>query len=490
MFEMAELGQTIDKATFEAEAAKLRQDLLTAQYKLLSRAESPLLILIGGVDGAGKGETVNILNAWMDPRHIQTHAFGEPSDEERERPEMWRFWRVLPPKGKIGIFFGHWYTRPILDRVYGETKNSALDRRIDQINRFEEMLVADGVVLLKFWFHLSMRAQKKRLRALEANPSTRWRVTATDWERFAMYETFRQVSEHTLRRSSPAHAPWIIVEGNDPNFRYLTVARTVHQTLERCLDERPKEPSSTLPRRASVGNTSVLDELDYSKTLDKKRYDAQLEESQGQLNLLTRRKKFQKRSLILVFEGADAAGKGGTIRRITGALDARHYTIIPVAAPTQEERAQPYLWRFWRQLPRRGRVTIFDRSWYGRVLVERVERFATEGAWSRAYEEINDFEEQLTENGAIVMKFWLAISQDEQLRRFQEREATPFKRFKITEEDWRNRERWNDYAAAVSDMVERTSTEIAPWILVPSGDKNFARIRVLRAICRRLEDEL
>ena len=244
------------------------------------------------------------------------------------------------------------------------------------------------------------------------------------------------------------------------------------------------------PFQRPVPGENLLTALDMSKALAKKKYESELAEWQGRLNALCRDERFQGRSLIAVFEGNDAAGKGGTIRRITSALDARQYRIVPIAAPTEEERAQPYLWRFWRQVPRHGRVTIFDRSWYGRVLVERVEGFCGEADWMRAYAEINDFEDQLVRDGAVVAKFWLAISKDEQYRRFKEREDTRFKRFKITDEDWRNREKWDDYEQAVCDMVDRTSTEIAPWTLVPANDKNYARIHVLRTLCEHLERSL
>jgi polyphosphate kinase 2 (PPK2 family) len=234
----------------------------------------------------------------------------------------------------------------------------------------------------------------------------------------------------------------------------------------------------------------LFDKLDMSQSLSDKKFSTELEKYQGKLNLLTRHPLFHHLSVIAVFEGSDAAGKGGAIRRITGALDARHYRIVPVAAPTEEERAQPYLWRFWRHVPAAGGVTIFDRSWYGRVLVERVEGYCAEVDWMRGYAEINDFEEQLIKNNTILVKFWLTISKDEQLRRFQEREKVGFKRFKITAEDWRNREKWDEYEVAVCDMVDRTSTEIAPWTLVEANNKNFARIKVLKTLCQRIEDAL
>jgi polyphosphate:AMP phosphotransferase len=491
MFESAELGHSVTDREFDRTEPKLREALLKAQYELLENKSFPVVIVIGGVDGAGKGETVNILNEWMDPRHIVTHAFGEMSDEERERPRMWRYWRALPPKGRIGILFGAWHTEPIVNRVLGRIDDDQLELATEEIVRFERMLSDEGALILKFWFHLSKKAQKKRLKALEADPKTRWRVTDTDWERFKLYDRFRKVSENALRETSTGYAPWIVVEGTDPNYRYLTVGRTLLDALNKRL--AGKKPAVSRPAalpESAIDGRNVLSSLDYEQRLERKDYNRKLEKYQGELNLLTRHKRFRQKSIIIVFEGADAAGKGGSIRRITGALDARHYQVTPVAAPTEEERAQPYLWRFWRSLPRRGRVTIFDRSWYGRVLVERVEKYCPEEDWMRAYHEINDFEEQVVEAGGIVTKFWLTITKEEQLRRFRAREKTPFKSFKITPEDWRNRKKWDDYEHAVCDMIDRTSNELAPWVLVPANDKYSARIAILKTLCERIEAAL
>lgn len=492
MFRSAELGHTISKAQWDEEVPTLRKALLEAQEALRAQKRFPVVILIGGVDGAGKGESVNLLNAWMDPRYIQTRAFGEPSDEERERPPMWRFWRALPPKGHIGILFGSWYTAPIIDRVAKANRKVDFERSLEAIVRFERMLADEGALVLKFWFHLSKDAQRKRLKALESDPSTRWRVTDTDWARFKLYDRFRAVSEEALRRTSTGAAPWVILEGADARFRGITMGRTVLKALRERLDDPatpPPPPPAPLPPPAADGR-DLLGTLDYTTTVPRKRYDSQLEALQGRLNLLTREPKFRDRAAVVVFEGSDAAGKGGAIRRITAAVDARFYQVIPVAAPTEEERAQPYLWRFWRHLPRRGRLVLFDRSWYGRVLVERVEGFCAETDWMRAYGEINDFEAQLAEAGTVVSKFWMAITEDEQLRRFKEREAIGFKQFKITEEDWRNRARWADYRHATCDMIDRTSTELAPWTLVPANDKLGARLQVLETLCDRIEAAL
>jgi len=545
MFESAELGHKIDKALWDKAMPKLRTDLLDAQFELgelgkFSEANKfPVIILINGLDAAGKGETVKLLNNWMDPRHIQNVAFPPPSDEERERPFMWRFWRALPPKGSIGILFGNWYTDPVQERVAKRSKRAELDSRLNEINRFEEMLAQEGALVLKFWFHITEAMQKTRLKALENDPDTRWRVTKTDWAAYKQYDEYRRVSEHVLRQTSTSNAPWIVVDGADEHYRSLMVGNTllgaIRQRLaiekraeqdiekekgganedvanpaaamskakakiaaEKVVEKVAKKAaenswdsrSHAAPLPAALGDRDLINTLNMKLKLSKKLFESELEKYQGNLALLTRRAAFKNRSLIIVFEGNDAAGKGGSIRRVTGAFDPRHIEVHPIAAPSEEERAQPYLWRFWRRIPRTGRVAIFDRSWYGRVLVERVEGFCAENDWMRAYTEINDFEDQLIADGAVVVKFWLAITPEEQLKRFKSREKTNFKRFKITPDDWRNRDKWNAYERAVCDMIDRTSTENAPWTLVEANDKYYARIKVLKTICETLDRAL
>lgn len=492
MFESAELGHAIDKETFKREVPKLRAELLDVQYDVLQKREFPVVILISGVDGSGKGETINLLYSWMDPRHISTLAFSAPTDEEAARPYMWRYWRALPPKGKVGIFAGSWYSQPIADRIEGRMRRSELDDRLEDINRFEAMLVNEGALVLKFWFHLSESGQKKRLKALEKDPRTAWRVTKASYDRLKTYDRLQQVAGHVLRVTNTAKAPWIIVEGTDDAYRSLTVGHIVLDAMKRRLAQKDMAQVPVAPPiLPAIDGRNVLTELDLTQSLAKKVYADELAKYQACLSELVRDPRFTAgRSLVLVFEGSDAAGKGGSICRVAAAMDARQYQIVPIAAPTEEERVQPYLWRFWRHLPRTGRAAIFDRSWYGRVLVERIEGFCTEADWLRAYAEINDFEHQMADAGAIVIKFWLQISAEEQLRRFKEREDTEFKRFKITDEDWRNREKWDQYVSAVCDMVDRTSTGLAPWTLVEANDKNFARVKVLKTICERLEKAL
>ncbi len=492
MFESAELNHDISKAVYRREEPKLRQALLDAQNDLMQRKRFATLIVIAGVEGAGKGEIVNLLNEWMDPRLIQVRAFHMPSDEEAERPRMWRFWCALPPRGRIGIFFGAWHTQPLLERVMGHIKATEFDRRVSEIQRLEKMLCDEGVLLLKFWFHLSKKQQKKRLKQLSKDPKTSWRVTKFEWKMFEHHDDFTGVSEPFIRRTSSGEAPWIPVPGADPQYRSLAVGRTLLAALRERLDEKPVKqlPDKTPPLLPALDRLNVIRALALDQPMTKDEFRKEFDKWQGRLHLLSQHPRFNEISVVAVFEGNDAAGKGGAIRRVTRSLDARRYQTISIAAPGEEERAQPYLWRFWRHAPRRGILAIFDRSWYGRVLVERVEGFCAEADWMRAYGEINEFEQELVHHDVVVVKFWLAISKEEQFRRFKAREKVSYKRFKITEEDWRNRKKWDAYEQAVCDMVDRTSTSVAPWTLVEANNKYYARIKVLKTLCGAIEDAL
>lgn len=492
MFESAEIGHRIDKKTWKEREPELRSALLEMQFRLLREARTAVVILINGVDLAGRGETVNVLNEWMDPRHIRTEAFGPVTDPERHHPEMFRFWQVLPPKGHIGILFGNWYTDPIIAHTLGHEKHEHFARRLERIRQFERMLVAEGVLLLKFWFHLSKKAAKARMKELQDNPRTAWRVTPQEQHNLKHYDDFVRVSDEALRKTSIGEAPWLVIEGSDPYYRYLTAGQILLDSVRQRLDQpvARHKPVHVAPETRPLDRLSLLAAQDYGRSITRKHYESRLETLQGRLNGLSRDPRMQRLSLLVVFEGMDAAGKGSTIRRLTQALDARFYRVIPVAAPNENERAQPYLWRFWRYIPKHGHSTVFDRSWYGRVLVERVESYCTEADWMRAYGEINEFEEELSEAGVLIVKFWLAITPEEQLRRFQERSETPHKNFKITQEDWRNREKWPLYEQAVGDMIDRTSTQVAPWHVIASDDKLWSRITVLETLCERLERAL
>jgi polyphosphate:AMP phosphotransferase len=501
MFEAAEVGRKLSKSDYKAQVPRLRSELLDAQQQL-RKAPFPVIVLFAGVDTAGKGETVNLLSEWMDPRWIVTRGYTDPSGEERERPRLWRYWRDLPSRGRIALFLSAWYSSPIRHRVARRIDIAEFDALLDQVAAFERALADDGAVILKFWMHLSKAAQKNRLASFEKDPLQRWRVTKKQWRHWRMFDRFVAAADRAIRRTSTDQAPWQIVEGEDEHYRSIVVGVELRDAIRRGLERahqgrtrsrattktRESRPARAIDRVARQFN--VLDNLDLSRQLSDTRFKTRLAEEQSRLNLLQRRARQQGVSTIAVFEGWDASGKGGAIRHVTGAFDARDYDVIPVAAPTEEERAYHYLWRFWRHLSRAGRLTIFDRSWYGRVLVERVEGFAREDEYMRAYGEINQFEEQLVAHGILVVKFWLHVSKEEQLRRFRDRTRTSYKKWKIGDEDWRNRARWTDYTVAVNDMVARTSTRIAPWTLIEGNDKNFARVKVLTTLGDRMENRL
>lgn len=498
MFEVAELGRKVSKADYEKQLPKLRSGLLDAQLELKA-SRVPVILVFSGADGAGKSETVQRLHEWLDPRGLETNAFGPLSDEERERPAFWRFWRTLPARGRIGMYLTSWYTGLLVQRAYGRRRAAALDRDLGRVAFFEQMLVSDGALLLKFWLHLSKKGQKKRLKTLSDDKETSWRVSPLEWKHYKLYGRFIKASEQIVRRTDTPGAPWFLVEAEDEQYRELMVGRVLLEAMRRRLAGegspaaavvRPSKDSAAARLPLPKASATVLDHIDLEKKLSDSEYKKKLLKLQRRLHTLARAAAEKRVSSVAVFEGWDAAGKGGSIRRLTDAMDPRLYRVIPVAAPTDEEKSQHYLWRFWRHLPRAGRVTIYDRSWYGRVLVERVESFATEAEWMRAYLEINDFEEQLVAAGTILTKFWIHISFEEQLKRFEARRDVPYKRHKITAEDWRNREKWGEYYRAVNDMVVRTSTRNAPWTLVAGNDKKFARIHILETFCRRLERAL
>ncbi len=489
MFEAVELGRKISKQEFAGEEPHLHTRLLEVQREL-RQSDIPVIIIVSGVEGAGKGAVVNRLNAWLDTRGIETHAFSDETDEERERPAFWKFWRCIPARGSIGIMFGSWYTQPIINFVFGNQNSAEYEQQLRRINKFERMLTEDNALIVKFWFHLSKKDQKKQL----AKENKDGKFTPLLKKFSKRYDKFSRASEHAIRLTDQGICPWHLIEASDRRYRDITVGRILLNTIEQGLGKNQPniEPPVTETKIDVTPGESItiLDHVDLSQELSEKEYKNRLAKYQRQYYKLAWAAKQKRRSSIAVFEGWDAAGKGGGIRRLTAAMDARNYKVISIASPTDEEKAHHYLWRFWRHLPRSGHVTIYDRSWYGRVLVERVEKFAREDEWQRAYLEINDFEEQLFDQGIIITKFWVHISKDEQLRRFKEREKIPWKAHKITDEDWRNRERWDDYTTAINDMVTHTSTEYAPWTLVPGNDKRVGRIEILKTCCRRIEEAL
>jgi polyphosphate:AMP phosphotransferase len=481
----------VKKKEFKALEPDLRRELVDLQQQLRG-SNTSVMVVFAGVDGAGKHEMVNTLNAWMDPRGIVTHAYGRNDESAKERPAYWPYWRDLPANGQIGLFLSAWYSNPLLARVRRNLSPEQFSQQLDQIQAFERTLADNGVLLLKVWMHLDKKAQRKRLEKLTASPETAWQVKPGAWDNWGMYDRFMEFSNEIIERSVNASTPWLLVNGKHRYTRQLTVAHALRDTLRERLENPPKskglaDSTWTKKMRPSRGS---LRGMDLSKDLSKPVYKKRLKKAQRRLYQLQHQAQVAGLSTVLVFEGQDAAGKGGAIRRLVQGLDAQQYQVIPIAAPTKIELAHHYLWRFWQHIPRKGRVTIFDRSWYGRVLVERVEGFAGNAEWQRAYQEINEFEQQLVNHQTVLCKFWIQIDKDMQLARFEERQNTPYKEWKITDEDWRNRERWDAYDAAVDDMITLTHQRHAPWILVEGNHKNWARIKVLETVCKHLEKAL
>jgi|AntAceMinimDraft_11_1070367.scaffolds.fasta_scaffold06557_6 polyphosphate:AMP phosphotransferase len=491
MFEYAESDPALTDDEATSLIPGLRTQLLKAQYQHLQKKDRALLILVGGIDGAGKGDTVNLLNEWMDPRHIQTMAFPPATKDERAYPPLYRFWLNLPPKGNTGIVFGSGYAPLIKEAAKKHPNAATLEKMMLTARRYEADLVANGIQVIKLWFHLSRDAQKARVKNLQKNPSTAWKVSPDDHTVSKRFKRLRKAAQRVIEATDADHAPWIIIPAANENMRNLSTARAVLAALKQRSVRVPAlhDPAAELPVARRSHNP--LDDIDYTDHLAKDDYDTALLHWQNRLAEAVRHPKFLKHhALMLVFEGQDAAGKGSTIRRITKALDARQYQILPVSAPKQFELDRPYLWRFWRAVPRHGRIAIFDRSWYGRVLVERVEKLITRPTWQRAYTEINAFEQQLSQHGVLIIKFWLAITPDEQLRRFESREELPFKQYKITDEDWRNRDKWQAYRQATSDMLMHTDSPHAHWHPISANDKRHARIAVMKQIVNTIESAI
>lgn len=492
MFEAIELGQSLSKKEFKKAEEAFRADLLMLQQQL-AEENIAALIMVAGVEGGGKGDVVDSLNKWFDSRGIETHAFWDETDEEKERPEFWRYWRHLPSRGSISIMFGGWYWDPIYRHSMDKIDDARLDETCYRIKELESMLHQDGLLIIKLWFHLSKKTFQNRIKK-RSEAAKHLRVKSEDDHGGVDYAPFLVSAERVIRNTDTHASPWHLIESDDKWFRDMSVVEAIKNSIKSRLTEHRISDRRTAVQNPVVSiddsSVTILDKLDTTLALSKEEYKECLEQYQTKLARLAWQAYDAKHSTVIIFEGWDAAGKGGVIRRLTDPIDARLFRSISVAAPTEEELAHHYLWRFWRQIPRAGYMTLYDRSWYGRVLVERLEEFAQPHEWMRAYQEINDFEEELVDSGIVLLKFWLHITPEEQLKRFEERKKTPWKQHKLTEDDWRNREKWDAYAQAVNDMVLRTSTGKVPWSLVPANDKLHARIEILKTVCDRLEQAL
>ena len=494
MFAEAELGHHLDKASYDRRLPDLRHALLDAQYRVLNAKRFAVVLVAHGEPACGRTEFVNLLNAWMDPRHIDVHALGRPSAEERARPEMWRYWTRLPPRGRIGIFLDSWYSDKLNARLRRDVGRHAFDAHLQRIKQFERMLIAEDHIVLKLWFHLPIDELQNRLDERAKDKMSAWRDTPEDRDFVKLFRKRPEIVEGMLRETATADAPWNVIDGHDRHWSAFQAGQTVLEALQARLAAPPPAaiPKPKLQRRPPPAPNviSALRARKRGRRLDAKEYEADLTAWQTRLARVLRRNAFRRHAVVAVFEGNDAAGKGGAIRRVSAAVDARLMTIVPIAAPSDEETARPYLWRFWRRVPQHGHVTIFDRSWYGRVLVERVEGFARVADWQRGYEEINEFEQEMTEAGIVLAKFFLSVSPAEQLKRFHERERTPWKQFKIGPDDWRNRAKRFAYDHAIIDMVRRTSTELAPWVIIEADDKLQARLKILSTLVKTIEKSL
>ena len=487
MLEFVSDGPVLTDEEIAERIPALRVDLVNAQFDLRT-ADFSVLVLVGGDDRLGANDAVQRMHEWMDARHIDTNIFRAPSADELARPRFWRYWRVLPPHGRIGVYLGAWAIVAVGQRARGVLDEAGFELRIKHIRQFERQLADDGTLVLKYWVHLPREKLQERMEKALADENYAWQLEEVDWQWYDIYDECLPHIDRLLTATNETDRPWHVLDSSNSALRDYTFARTLLDALQ----ERLASPPSPKPVAKAVQKTypDLLGQVDLGQAIPKNEYVELLAEYQVRLTKLTRRARQAGQSTVLVFEGWDAAGKGGAIRRLIQPMALIDYRVAQIAAPTDEERSRHYLWRFWRLLPEPGQIQIFDRSWYGRVLVERVEGFATPGEWQRAYREIRDFELQLAERGIIVEKFWLHIDADEQLRRFEARQQTAYKKYKITEEDYRNRQRWPEYAAAVNELVARTSRDHARWHLVAANDKRHARIEVLRVVCDALERAL
>ncbi len=499
MLDKIDLDQEMDKQKFHESFPKLQFELGTLQRQVVDN-KIPVLIVFEGWEAAGKGTTIGTLVRRLDPRGVQVHHVKAPNEEEALRPFLWRFWLRLPARGDIAIFDRSWYGRVLVERVDKLAKRREWSAAYDEINEFERQLSDDGAVIIKFWLHISKKEQKQRFNRFLKDPFRGWKITKTDWRHHKRYGEFLEAAEDMMKKTSTPHAPWTIVESHDKRFSACKVVRTVIDAIKSAVAKRAKKaarlqakPQAAAPDGEGSGSQkpTLLSKIELKgKTLTKEQYSAKVDDLQEKLVEYEYRMYQKRLPAIVLYEGWDAAGKGGNIKRLVEKLDPRGYSVIPIAAPKGDEAVRHYLWRFWRHLPKAGHLTIFDRTWYGRVMVERIEGFCAEEDWRRAYDEINEFERQLAGFGMVIVKFWIHIDADEQLRRFKERESTDFKRWKLTDEDWRNREKWPLYERAVSDLIEKTGTRDAPWTVIEGNCKYWARIKALDTLCNALKSKL
>ena len=498
MLREVDLNKNLTKNEYKEMMDKLAPKFAALQRE--ARAKGlPVMVVFEGWGASGKGTMISRLIQPLDPRGFKVFTIQAENEEEHMHPFLWRFWTKTPAKGRMHIFDRSWYRRVITEQMDAPMDQKRLDAAYHQILSFEEQLSADGTLIIKFFLHISADEQEKRLKKLERSSETKWRVTKADWKHFKQYKAYLPMYDHMLEQTDMSWAPWHVIEATDREYAAVKVMTIVAGMIEERLnEENAKESRSHLAERAQkelpgteeTMRTTVLDGVDVSLTMTKEDYKKRLSVLQKELTRLQNEMYLKRIPVVVALEGWDAAGKGGAIKRLTEPLDPRGYEVVPTAAPNDIEKAHHYRWRFWRAMPKDGHMTIFDRTWYGRVMVERIEGFCSQAEWRRAYREINQMEQNLTDHGVIVLKFWLQIDKDEQERRFNERMEDPEKQWKITDEDWRNREKWDAYVKAVDEMILRTSTTYAPWTIVEADSKYYARIKILETVVRALKNRI
>ena len=493
MLEKIDLSKKVDKKTYRRvmDEAEEKLGLLQRECK---DAGIPVILVFEGMGAAGKGVQINRLIQALDPRGFDVYACDRPTEDEQMRPFLWRYWTKTPAKGRIAVFDRSWYRSVQVDRFDGLTPEDKLGDAYQDILSFEKQLCDDGTVIMKFFLYIDKDEQKRRFKKLEGSKETSWRVTDEDWNRNKYFGRYLKMNEEMLEKTDTDYAPWVIIEAVDKDYAALKIASTVMDRLEYELEHsRPEEEKTAQGQEAKIRErfkNGVLSGIDLSKSLTEEEYKTRLKKLQKRLAELHSELYRLRIPVVIGFEGWDAGGKGGAIKRLTSNLDPRGYRVNPTAAPNDIEKVHHYLWRFWNNVPKAGHIAVFDRTWYGRVMVERIEGFCSEAQWRRAYQEINEMESHMANAGAVVLKFWLHIDKDEQERRFKERQANPAKQWKITDEDWRNREKWDQYEEAVNEMLIRTSTTYAPWIVVEGNDKRYARVKVLQTVVDALEKKV
>jgi polyphosphate:AMP phosphotransferase len=487
------LDKKVDAKTYKTEIKDLEEKLALLQRKAKEQ-KMPTLIVFEGWEAAGKGTMINELLMPLDPRGYNAYFIKEPTEEEYYRPFLWRFWTKTPEKGRIALFDQSWYRHVSIEKMDGRYQKGEDRAAFEDINSFEKQLADDGVLIIKFFLHISRGEQKKRLEELAADPATAWKVEKKDWKMNKQYEKYVTVYEKMIQETDTEYAPWTIVEAQSKKFAKLKIFTKVADAMQAGLDALEKKEAEEAAADACLPDgdlaSSVLDKIDLAKVIKEEDYKNELKRCQKRIREVEHEIYMRRIPIIIAYEGWDAAGKGGNIKRMVENLDPRGYEVVPICAPNDIEKSHHYLWRFWNRIPKAGHIAIFDRTWYGRVLVERIEGLCSCAEWRRAYREINDMEKQLTNFGTILIKFWLQIDKGEQLRRFEEREHTPAKNYKITEEDWRNRDKWDAYETAVNEMLFRTNTTYAPWVVVESEDKHYARIKALKTVIEQAEKRL